>query len=124
MNSRITEAEWEVMECLWTRGNMAANEIFEAIRQRKSWTDKTVKSLINRLLNKEVISFVKKGRRYEYYPLVERSHCIQVEKRSFLERLFGGRPMSAIVHFINEEQLTREEIDELKQMLDEKRSDS
>ena len=60
------------------------------------------------------------GKRYLYHPLVTREDCIRDASRSFLERVFGGAARPALLHLVRESDLSREEIEELKRLLDGK----
>jgi BlaI family penicillinase repressor len=68
---KISEAEMEVMKVLWAESPQTANEIIEKLESTTDWKPKTIRTLINRLVQKEAVSFnQEKGRLYKYYPLV------------------------------------------------------
>jgi len=116
---RITEAEWQVMQVLWQESPRTANEVVDALAPTTTWHPKTIKTLINRLLNKNAIGFEKKGKAYHYYPLVEEAECMTAESRTFLKRMYGGALKPMLVHFLKNQQLSPEEIAELKRILEE-----
>jgi len=120
--SRISEAEWEVMKVLWGRSPSTAQEVIDALIPDSDWKPATVKTLINRLLKKEVIGYEQKGKTYLYYPLLSEEECLRAESSSFLQRLYGGALKPMLVHFLKEEKLTEEEIEDLKRILDERKS--
>jgi BlaI family penicillinase repressor len=118
---RISEAELEIMKVLWGKAPQTANEIIESLDPKMDWKPKTIRTLINRLVQKEAVSFHQgKGRMYEYYPLVSQDSFIQVETKSLLKRFYGVSFKPLIVNFIKEEKLSSEDINELKRILDEK----
>jgi BlaI family penicillinase repressor len=61
---QISESESEVMRLLWKRSPLTSNEIINELSDRMNWSDQTIKTFINRLLNKEAIRFEKSGRNY------------------------------------------------------------
>ncbi len=66
---KISETEWEVMQVLWGRSPMTANEIFEVLMaQDPAWHPQTAKTLLNRLVTKKALCFKKEGRAYLYRP--------------------------------------------------------
>jgi len=65
----ISGAELEVMKVLWQQSPLTANEVVELLADA-DWHEKTVKTLLNRLVAKQAIGFDKDGRAYRYYPLV------------------------------------------------------
>ena len=117
---KISQAEWEVMEVLWGSSPLTANDIVEKLTAKTPWKRETIRTLINRLVQKKAIGFEKKGRQYDYFPIVTQAECIKQETRSFLRR-FGGRAIEPMLAaFVEEKQLSPEEIAKLRQILDKK----
>lgn len=116
----ITDAEWEVMDALWDTSPSTAAEVCERICGRMQWSPRTVKTLLGRLVKKGVISFTPEGNRYVYHPLFPRSRYVREESKSFIERVFGGESTPMLVHFVRGARLSKDEIDELRRILDEK----
>ena len=59
-------------------------------------------------------------RAYLYHPLVNEAECVRAESRSFLSRVYGGALLPMLAHFIEEENLSPEEIEELRRILAER----
>lgn len=117
---KISESEWEVMKIIWDKKEVTSNEIIEELKDKKEWKAATVKTLISRLLNKEAISFNKKGKEYIYYPLIEEEKTVIEESMSFINRVFNGSVSDLLLNFVKSEKLTEEDIDELKEILNSK----
>ncbi|MGG2106653.1 BlaI/MecI/CopY family transcriptional regulator [Lysinibacillus pakistanensis] len=118
---KISEAELEVMKVLWVESPQTANEIIERLESTTDWKPKTIRTLINRLVQKEAVSYhQEKGRLYTYYPLVSQESYLQVETKSLLKRFYGAAFKPLLVNFLKEEKLSSEDINELKRILDEK----
>jgi BlaI family penicillinase repressor len=117
---RISEAEWLVMQVFWSEPGLTADEVVQALQGRTRWSARTIRTLINRLLRKKALEYEKEGRRYRYFPAVSRKRCIREERRSFVERVYGGTVTPMLAAFIEEAKLSREDIEELKRILDEK----
>ena len=117
---RISESEWEVMKICWSRSPVSAQQIIDALAPGNAWHPKTVKTLVNRLVNKGALGFTKEGRAYLYHPLVAESDCISAETKSFLDRVFGGSLKPMLAHFVESHALSREEIADLKNLLNGK----
>jgi BlaI family penicillinase repressor len=114
---RISETEWEVMRVVWSRHPRSAQEIIETLAAEDDWHPKTVKTLLNRLVNKGALGFKKEGRAYLYRPLVAEADCVTAESESFLERVFGGSLKPMFAHFAETRKLSPAEIAELKRLL-------
>jgi BlaI family transcriptional regulator, penicillinase repressor len=117
---KISESQWQVMRVLWAKGKATANEIVQALSEESSWTPRTVKTLINRLLEKKAIGFQKKAREYLYFPLVSEKDCARAENRSFIQRVYGGALKPMLAAFLEEENLSPEDVQELKRILAER----
>lgn len=115
----ISAAESRVMEALWRRSPLTAEEIVAEVAGPQGWSEATVKSLVNRLLNKGALEAEKVGRRYLYRPRVDRRAYVSQESRGLLDRLFGGRIAPMVSHFSETNQLSPEDIAELKRLIAE-----
>lgn len=115
--SDISNAEFEVLDALWQQYPATAKELVERLNQKKAWHEKTVKTLLNRLVKKEAVSFDKVARSYLYSPLLERDAYTQTESQSLIERLFSGRVSPLIAGFAKNKNLNKEDVDELKQII-------
>lgn len=116
---QISEAEAVVMEVLWQRQPQAADEIVAALAGRSEWAEATVKTLLNRLLNKGAIRADKDGRRYLYAPVLTRESWVAQQSEGLVERLFGGRVAPLVAHFSEQGRLTARDIAELKRLIAE-----
>jgi len=116
----ISDSEWQVMKVIWAKSPITTNEVVEALAPMTTWKPKTIMTLINRLVKKGALGFEKKSRAYHYRPLVEESECVKAESRSFLKRVHGGALKPMLASFFEEAELSKEEIDELKRLLDSK----
>jgi len=61
----------------------------------------------------------KEGTYYNYYPLVSEEKCRKEETKSFLNKVYNGYFKVLVSNFLKEQKLTKEEIEELQQILDE-----
>ena len=116
---QVTDAESIVMDVLWARHPLGADEVVAALADREQWQEPTIKTLLNRLLNKGAIAAEKDGRRYLYTPVLERGDWLIDESESLLERLFDGRVAPLVAHFSAQRKLSPEDVAELRRLLEE-----
>ncbi len=116
---RISDAEWDVMQVAWRRGDFTAQEMIDELSHR-DWSPRTVKTLLGRLLAKGALAHEARGKAYVYRPAVDRAACVRQERASFLDRVFGGAAAPALAHFVKRGRLSRQDIAELRKILDEK----
>ena len=118
--SNISDAEWLVIQVLWSSPGLTADEVIAALKDKVTWNARTIRTLINRLLGKKMLKYEKEGRKYRYFPAVSREQCVREERRSFVQRVYGGTVTPMLAAFIEDARLSSEDINELKRMLDEK----
>ena len=116
---QISEAESVVMDVLWRTHPLGAEDVVLALADRQDWQEATIKTLLNRLLNKCAIAAEKEGRRYLYSPLLRREDWVLEESRGLLDRLFDGRVAPLVAHFSEQRKLSRKDIAELRKLLEE-----
>jgi predicted transcriptional regulator len=114
---RISDAEHAVMEVLWDDAPLTAQDVAERVGPARGWSANTVKTLLGRLLAKQVIAHEEDGRRYLYRPLVVREDYVAGESRRLIDRLFGGRLTPLVAHLAERDQLTDDDIAEIEALL-------
>lgn len=117
--SRIMESEYEIMRVLWNENPLTANEIFTVLSEKKAWSKSTTTTLINRLVEKGAVSSVKRGV-YFYSPIVSESEYKQYHTANFLKKMFDGNAKNLLAYFCNHEDITADDLNELKQMIERK----
>lgn len=117
---KISEAEWQVMRILWQSGPRMTNEIVDELISRTDWKRETIRTLINRLVQKKALSFEKSGRQYLYTPRVTEAECVRSKTKTFLDHFHGSPVEPMLAALVEHEQLTPAQIKRLKQILDGK----
>ena len=120
---QISDSEKFVMDCLWGSSPLSANQIIDKLDSTLGWHDKTVKTLLNRLLKKGAINFEKKGRQYLYFPILVEEDYIKNAADKFVNRVFNGSVSSLVAAFAKKEKLSEFELSELKQLIKEIEND-
>ena len=124
MAERISEGEQAVMEVLWASDRpLTATEVAERVDPARNWSERTVKTMLARLLAKGVLAHEEDGRRYLYRPAVERRAFAAGESRRLADRLFGGRAAPLVAHLAERQGgLSAEDIAELEALVRELKS--
>jgi predicted transcriptional regulator len=113
----ISNAEFEVLDVLWDDYPATSSDIVERLNQKKPWHDKTVKTLLSRLVKKGVVDFDKAQRQYLYRPLIAREDYTKKEATSFVSRIFKGKVAPLVAGFANQNSLSQQDVDELKALI-------
>jgi BlaI family transcriptional regulator, penicillinase repressor len=115
----ISNAELSVMQILWLRQPLSANEVVAALDNGKDWHEKTVKTLLNRLVSKGALGYEKAGRAYLYQPLITEQEYQLEQSQTFVERLFAGRVAPLVAGFASQKKLSADDVQQLKQLIAE-----
>ncbi len=117
----LAPAEWEIMKLLWESGPLAARDVFAKLPAGNQWAYKTAKTLLSRLVAKGAVEYDQIGNSYLYRAAIDRDAATRQEVQSVLARLISEASSPVLAHFIDEVELTDDEIRQLKRQLDDKR---
>ncbi len=117
---KISDAEWVVMQVVWDLGEATANAVVEALEGAQDWRPKTIHTLLRRLADKGALGFEKNGREYLFHALISRDDAERAQSQSFVRRFFNGETTPFLARFIENEDFSAEEIEELKSLLERK----
>jgi BlaI family transcriptional regulator, penicillinase repressor len=115
----ISEAEWAVMELLWSKSPRTSAELCVSLEKTRRWKRATVMTLLSRLISKGIVLTEGEGRRWQYAPAVPREKCVAQETRGFLDRLFKGALLPMVAHCIEHQKLSAHELSELRALLNQ-----
>ena len=118
---RIADSEWRVMQVLWEKGPQTANDVVDALSRQVKWKPRTIKTLLSRLVKKGAVKVTEEGYRYRYSAAVNEPACVRSETKSFVRRVYQGAMKPALAAFLEDADLSPEEIDDLQKILHHKR---
>lgn len=116
----ISEAEYEIMKVVWANAPINTRQVIEKLADSSDWSPKTIQTMLLRLVKKGALANEKDGRVFVYTPLVEEDEYRSSASHSFLNRFYDGALGSMVLNFIQQDQLSDEEIQELRTILDKK----
>ena len=79
----LSKAEFDVLDALWINYPATASQIIERLSDDKQWHEKTIKTLLGRLVKKGALTFEKDGRQYIYTPCMERAEHIKRKQKLY-----------------------------------------
>lgn len=118
-SSSITSAELVVLKVLWQHPGQLSADIVNAVQQSQDWHEKTIKTLINRLVKKQAVSFEKHGRAYVYSPIISEAQYQRDVSSSLINKVFSGKVSSLVSGFADQGKLDDEDVQSLKQIIEE-----
>jgi len=105
------------MKVIWDENPISSNRVVDILSDSTRWNPKTIKTLLSRLVKKGAVGHESEGRSYLYYPLIEESVLVKAESKSFLTRVFRGALKPMIATMVESEELSEEELEELRSLL-------
>ena len=119
----LTNAEHRIMEVIWARGSATVADVVEALKGKDAYT--TILTLIGILRDKGYLHRRKEGRAHVFMPAVDRDTVARKATHQLLTKFFSGSPSELVLSFLRDEELTPEELDEIKEkILRSERSDA
>jgi BlaI family penicillinase repressor len=106
------------MQVLWDKGRATAREITDAINLSEPIAHSTVQTLLRGLEEKGSISHEEEGRTFVFLPLVAEDKFKRSATRELIQRAFGGKAGSLVAHLLKNENVSREEVDEIRKLID------
>jgi len=120
-NLQITDAEWQVMQALWEADEQAAGDVIARVQQERDWNHRTIRTLLARLVEKGAVAVRIEGSKHLYHAAVSRQDCVGSAAKSFRERFFAGDLKSLLMHFVEQEEISNDELEELQRILEGRR---
>jgi predicted transcriptional regulator len=116
---RPTDAELEILTVLWSRGPSTVREVHEAITRRKPAQYTTVLKLLQIMTEKGLVRRNAELRAHVYEASRPKEWTQRQLAGDLLQRAFGGSAKSLIVGALAARKTTREELAEVRKLLDE-----
>ena len=114
-SSSLTNAEHRIMEVIWAKGSATVAEVVEALEGKDAYT--TILTLMRILKAKGYLSWRKEGRAHVFTPRVDRQTVARRAVHQLLSKFFYGSPGELVLSFLREEELTPEELDQIKRKI-------
>ena len=121
--SVLSNSEWIVMSCLWDRSHTLM-ELVISLNQSVGWSKSTVATMVHRMEEKGLITYVMRGRTKIFSPAVSREEVTARETRNLLRRAYNGSVGLLVNAMVQSNGLTQADIDELYEILKKAEEDA
>ena len=115
---KLTEAEWSVLEVLWSGESFSLGEITKKLTNVNGWSKNTVHTYLTRMENKGLVK-IDRSRNEPYSASVSREECAKEERTELLTKVYGGSAGELIAAFLKESSISRQEVEKLQEMLND-----
>ena len=113
--STLTNAEHRIMEVVWARGSATVADVVEALQGKDAYT--TILTLMRILKAKGYLAARKEGRAHVFTPRVDRDTAARKAVHQLLSKFFSGSPGELVLSFLREEDLTTEDLEQIKRRI-------
>ncbi len=122
LGGNLSKREHQIMDLVYERGTLTATDLEEALPGNVS--NSAVRSYLRSLESKGYLRHEEEGARFVYRPIRGREVVGRVEASRLLNTFFGGSVSSVLATLLseNETHLTDEELNEMRMMIEEARS--
>ncbi len=116
-NAELTEAEWIVMKVIWEHEPCAAGTVQEALANSKDWAYSTVKTTMDRMVNKRFLKIQKIRNLQLFSSAISEVDAKRGEFRKMLKRAFDGALTPMMQFLIEHEGLSKAESAQLRKLV-------
>ncbi len=114
----LSAGEMEIMEIIWERGEVAAQEVRDLLAKRRDISRTTVRTMLSRMERKGWLKHRVISQTFFYSPLVARETSLGQRVLEMVDRGCGGQPERLVNALIEYRGLSSEEVGRIRAMLD------
>ena len=117
----LTEAEWDIIEVVWEHEPCAAPTVQEELVARRKWTYSTVKTLMDRMVPKGLLTTERIRNLILYRSAISQKDAQRGELMRAVKRAFGGAFTPMMQFMLDNNTLSGRELEDLEGMIRKKR---
>lgn len=113
----LGDLQFAIMRVLWERREATSAEVHGALEAERGLAPTTIATMLVKLEKKGVVRHYADGRRFVYQPLVTESDVRRSMVSDMRERLFGGDTTAFVSHLLDDQDVDRAELSELRKLI-------
>ncbi|MGK4035460.1 CopY/TcrY family copper transport repressor [Lactobacillus crispatus] len=118
--STISDSEWEIMRIIWTIEPVSSTKIIQELQAKKDWSESTIKTLLRRLVNKNLLNTTKKGRHFVYSAKVNQAQVMTEAAQELLDRMCNMHKGEVILQLLADSPISKNDLAKMKQVINQK----
>jgi predicted transcriptional regulator len=115
-SSTLTEQELEIMKVVWELETATVRDVYEKLLEHRKVAYTTVMTMMKILEQKKYLKKSQADRAYVYRPAQPKGQVISAMVKEFVNRVFNGSAQPLLVHLVEDEKLSPEELEEIAQL--------
>ena len=105
------------MKVVWDRNSATVRDVYEALREKRKIAYTTVMTMMNILEQKGHLKKTLDERAYVYRSTRPRNQVLRGMVREFVNRVFNGSAEPLLLHLVEDQKLSEEDLDEIREMI-------
>ncbi|MBI1694720.1 CopY/TcrY family copper transport repressor [Lactobacillus crispatus] len=118
--STISDSEWEIMRIIWTIEPVSSTKIIQELQAKKDWSESTIKTLLRRLVNKNLLNTTKEGRHFVYSAKVNQAQVMTEAAQELLDRMCNMHKGEVILQLLADSPISKSDLAKIKQVINQK----
>jgi BlaI family penicillinase repressor len=120
---KLGDLELEILNVLWARGPSTVREVLDALPRRPRPAYTTILTMLRLMHEKGYLDRDERGKAHVYSARLREANVKRGLLRGLLDRAFGGSAEALLVRLLQDERLSREELDRVKRLIEEKEAE-
>jgi len=116
MTIKVFDSELKVMEALWKDGDLTAGQLVKILKAQTGWNPNTTYTVIGKLIDKGAIE--RYGTNFSCRAIITKEQVQQYEAKELVGKLFDGSGLAFLSAFLSGNELSEDEIEQLKQIVE------
>src|SRR3954466_10434379 len=113
----LTAQELEIMKIVWRSGATTVRDVYETLLEHRKIAYTTVMTMMNILEQKGYLKKQQQDRAYVYQPSQPQKQVIRSMVREFIDRVFNGSAEPLLVHLVEDQRLTENDLEEMRRSI-------
>ena len=115
----LSEAQQEIMEIIWDRGELSVSEVWDVLRERRDVARNTVQTMIGRIEQKGWIEHRSIGRTFVYNAVQPRTTTLRQRLDDLMSTAGRGSAEALVTALLEDASLTKDAADRIRDMIDQ-----
>ena len=116
----LTEVELQMMNVIWSLGECTIKDVQKALPEDRDLAYTSVATIIKILEQKGFLKSTASDKAHSYSSLIAKSDYEAASLRHLAKNLFEGDPSSMVMRLLNDSDMTMNELQSIKKLLDER----
>jgi predicted transcriptional regulator len=117
----LTPQELEIMKIVWQKGEATVRDVYETLLEHRKIAYTTVMTMMGILEQKGRLKKESKDRAYVYTPAEPQGKVVGSMVTDFVRRVFNGSAKPLLVHLVENQEISQEQLDEISKLLKTRR---